>query len=790
MDTTNRSHSNLPARNVPAESRLPAQYSPMAFGGGGIPGPTTPTVNPRAFLRVLTRHWWHILGLSIIVSLPALYVIYIAVAPKYEAAGLLRVEPSQPDLYSASTVDGDRSYAQNYLRTQLNLINSKEVLEKVATSPQVKHLPLIRDSEDYFYDLDKALTVEAIKDTFLIRVALESKSADEAFAIVQAVINTYMDKVKQYGRSTNKVQMTRLQSEASKIEVEIKKARDDLFEHTKKGNIQLVSKASTGDDGKPGEEPDQEFRGDQVSEDDYSKFRVEYIRIKVQLAAQEKILKKRQEEAERAKDPEAAVDPDQTLAETELARQIVLEFRADPEVRELLSEIDKKEKEISRVGKIARRGTDPALGWLRNAHVDLEKQYKALWDAKYDAIRQHVLSRNPAAAGSGEGESPGETLKELEQKVADLRASKDTLERQLNDLQIENKEARIDALKAEIAKKELDSLRHTKIQIDNRLKQASYEAEAEPVRVSIADEVQRPLSPSQNRRIKLMAVTPIAIMFGFLGLFLLLEIKAERVFDPDALSTRVHSEVFALPPLPSAREVRKMRELENGSDQIDRFIQRLDHLRFAVCGSQAPLDTGRCVLITSAVGGEGKTTLAAQLAARCGNAGMSTLLIDADMRRASLGSLLDVADGPGLSDVLKGELTVEEGAVPVQGGAFHLLPAGTPIDNISHALHGPNIGSLIARLRQLYDLVVIDSPPVLPVPDALILGQWVDGAILASRFDVSRFPQVERARRQLDNAGITVLGTVINGMRASDSYYGHYSYTRKKGTEPNPSNAH
>ena len=76
--------------------------------------------------------------------------------------------------------------------------------------------------------------------------------------------------------------------------------------------------------------------------------------------------------------------------------------------------------------------------------------------------------------------------------------------------------------------------------------------------------------------------------------------------------------------------------------------------------------------------------------------------------------------------------------------------------------------------------MIIDSPPVLPVPDALILGRWADGAVLAVRFDISRFPQVERARRQLDGAGIAVLGTVINGMKNSDSYYGRYSYSRRR----------
>ena len=288
-------------------------------------------------------------------------------------------------------------------------------------------------------------------------------------------------------------------------------------------------------------------------------------------------------------------------------------------------------------------------------------------------------------------------------------------------------------------------------------------------------------SPSANKRQRFMMMLPVGVLFAVLSLFLLLEIKAERVADPDLLSSRVQSEVFALPPLPTGRAARG---LSGPDDQIDKFIQRLDHLRFAVCGGQQDAGLGRCVLVTSAIGGEGKTTLAAQLAARCGNAGISTLLIDADLRRAALCDLLDVPEGPGLSDVLKNEANVDEIVIPVQGGTFHLLAAGTPVDDTSRILQGRNFAILIAQLRQRYDMIIIDSPPILPVPDGLILGRWTDGALLAARFEVSRSPQVERARRQLDSAGIPVLGTVINGMRSSDAYYGRYAFNRQRPLQP------
>jgi capsular exopolysaccharide synthesis family protein len=188
------------------------------------------------------------------------------------------------------------------------------------------------------------------------------------------------------------------------------------------------------------------------------------------------------------------------------------------------------------------------------------------------------------------------------------------------------------------------------------------------------------------------------------------------------------------------------------------------------------------VLITSAVGGEGKTTLAAQLAVRCAEAGASTVLIDADLRRATLGRLFEVPDCPGLSDVLRGDATLEDALVPInQVGGCQLLPAGSPEANPNRILRGKNFAPMLERLRRTFDVVIIDTSPVLPVPDALILGRLADGAVIATRHDQSRFPAVERANNLLTGAGIPVLGVVVNGARPSGSrvtggdYYAAYT---------------
>ena len=163
---------------------------------------------------------------------------------------------------------------------------------------------------------------------------------------------------------------------------------------------------------------------------------------------------------------------------------------------------------------------------------------------------------------------------------------------------------------------EIRKMQSREDQVEKNLEQLKFEAQQDKFRVVLVDPASAPKNPSNDKRLKYMAAAPVGVLFMMLGLFLLLEIKAERVADPDALSTRVRSEVYALPPLPTARAIRKL-SVSDAADHLEQFKQRLDHLRFAVCGNHTELGKGRCMLVTSAVSGEGKTTLAVQLAARC-----------------------------------------------------------------------------------------------------------------------------------------------------------------------------
>src|SRR5690242_16365631 len=118
MDTNNRPRpeSNLPARVIPASGRLPAQMSTAGNPGGGV---APASIRPSTLLRGLIRHWWHILGLSLIVSGPLVYAIYVFITPKFEAESTLRIEPTKTNLYLSGPSVNDNKFIDSYIQTQL-----------------------------------------------------------------------------------------------------------------------------------------------------------------------------------------------------------------------------------------------------------------------------------------------------------------------------------------------------------------------------------------------------------------------------------------------------------------------------------------------------------------------------------------------------------------------------------------------------------------------------------------------------------------------------------------------
>ena len=170
----------------------------------------------------------------------------------------------------------------------------------------------------------------------------------------------------------------------------------------------------------------------------------------------------------------------------------------------------------------------------------------------------------------------------------------------------------------------------------------------------------------------------------------------------------------------------------------------------------------KSIVISSSIPGEGKSTIAINLAVSLADAGARVLLIDADLRRPSIAEYAGIEGSVGLTTVLIGRADVEDVVQPMGTTTLDLLPAGQLPPNPSELLGSPAMAGLLDRLTTSYDTVLLDSPPLLPVTDAAVLSKLAGGALVVVGADRIHRPQLLETLGSLHTAGAHVLGIVLN----------------------------
>jgi capsular exopolysaccharide synthesis family protein len=186
----------------------------------------------------------------------------------------------------------------------------------------------------------------------------------------------------------------------------------------------------------------------------------------------------------------------------------------------------------------------------------------------------------------------------------------------------------------------------------------------------------------------------------------------------------------------------------------------------------------RTILFTSAEGGEGKTTSASLFAIVASlHQGLRTCLVDADLHRPRVHRLFGTGRTTGLSDVLGRNTSIENALTPTRYDNLRLITAGEQHPSPSELLVPDRLATMIGRLKLLFDLIVVDSPPLLPVSDPVVLSREVDGVALVLRAGRTQRDVALRARRILDDAGANLLGVIVNNVDdVLPYYYGHTYY--------------
>jgi capsular exopolysaccharide synthesis family protein len=195
----------------------------------------------------------------------------------------------------------------------------------------------------------------------------------------------------------------------------------------------------------------------------------------------------------------------------------------------------------------------------------------------------------------------------------------------------------------------------------------------------------------------------------------------------------------------------------------------------------------RVLVVTSAVPGEGKTMTSTNLAVALAQTGRTVLIIDADLRRPRVASSLGVDPAIGLTTALVGKTQIEDAIQVHEPSGLHVLASGAKPPNPTEILQSRVTHDLIRRLRQSYDMIIIDAPPLLPVADASVLTTLADGSILVVRHGQTTRDQVGEAVNRVNQVGGRLYGVVVNmvAKRAIGSYY-YYYYEETSPTKDNP----
>ncbi|MBQ6478574.1 MAG: polysaccharide biosynthesis tyrosine autokinase [Erysipelotrichaceae bacterium] len=188
----------------------------------------------------------------------------------------------------------------------------------------------------------------------------------------------------------------------------------------------------------------------------------------------------------------------------------------------------------------------------------------------------------------------------------------------------------------------------------------------------------------------------------------------------------------------------------------------------------------KVLMVTSSVPGEGKSTIAANLAISLSGKNKTVVLVDCDLRNPSLQEIFNVSgEQPGFMDVFNGKVSLIDAIVPYENNGIRLnVLFGSPEKATSHSevLGSPKTGEIIEKLKSIADIVILDTPPSAMLVDAMLLSKYVDEAIYVIMSDYARTGVIAEGLRELKNTGIEISGFVLNGSRETSGAYGYHNY--------------
>ncbi len=751
-----------PTPGLPPATDNPRLSTSMLLTGlataGGENGPALPPGLSAAptfggLLHALRRRWVLGILLAILATSGAIAGVLAAMPAQYVSTLRFRLA-SRPD--QKILTDGGGEDSSEFLLFKANqqalvaspLVLTRALKEKLPDGREVRELGIVRARGAGAVDwLEKALKSDFLSGPEYMRVTLGTDDPEEGALLLNAISKSYLAVIAENTRSARDEQLKDYKERYQGLNEQHRRLMGQLTEKTKKDpeahdrDTQMQQLAQASSDASAAKQRLREIQGRR----DETQTEIFGLEAKLKLVPEAALPPERLEEALRADAVGAAYYKQlQDIAlEADYYRRILQ--NPEPYVRKCLDKAaDVRRRMVARRDQIRPDAEEMYREKLREEF----KKELAIANSKLNSyatqekIRREEVHMLEAAAQA--------LIKNASQEPTDVKVLKDEIE--INKKTLETIKGRIDM----------------------------FDFEQPRSRVTLLQEAAPPLQKDYSRQVKLAGGGGLAAFAFVLFGVAFLEFRSRKISVAEEVSHGLGlSVVGALPAIPD-RARRALTTTEDFRGQVwhTQLNEAVDAVRTLLLHT-ARTEALRVIMVTSADSGEGKTSLASQLAASLARAWRRTLLIDGDLRHPATHKLFDVPPEPGFSEVLRGEIQAADAVRATPHSRLWVLPAGTWDYHALQALAQEEVRTLFEELKQQYDFIIVDSPPVLPVADSLLLGQHVDGVLFSILRDVSRAPAVYAAQQKLMPLGIRILGAVMVGAEA-EAGRGRYRYLTHK----------
>jgi tyrosine-protein kinase Etk/Wzc len=674
----------------------------------------------------------------------------------YKAETILKVSKPQGNILESPLIPGFNEYGSDrFIANEIEIIKSYNTRERVAAA-LIDSIKRIK-KENFFLILDQkkkspdnilpAPELAAIltsnsevnqkRGLDIIEITAESPSPYEAALIANCYANEYMNLNLDINRNQLTFVKNFLFDQRNEKLVQLKEAEEVLRTFQEKGGIVSLDAQATS-------------LIEQLSE-----FEAQKNAIQIELMASDKVLAQLKKELSK-QDPRLADYLKSVSSESYLKT-----------LQEQLAKLEVN-RDLAISSKTPGVNTDPII-------KDYDKKIKDLkdkLDQQIEIIKAGIFASSP------------EEVKELSQKIITEEVKNQSLMISLKELQIivnkyEERFNKLPKTSIELAgyQRNREALEKLYTLVEEKYQEALINEQSQPGNVLVIDNARIPAFPSKPNRFLIIIIGLVigtAIAFGYVFI--------KNYFDttiksPEDLEKRNINVLSWIPHIEGGQS--------NGRNEYEFIVAKkpdsvpseaFKALRTRVQFSRIDNDAIKTILITSPAQQEGKTTVAVNLAGSFAQANRKTLIIDCDLRKPRLHNVFDAERIPGLIDYLFKQAKFEDIVHGAGIENFYFVPAGTIPPNPSEMLESRQMREFLTEMKKAYDLVVLDSAPIIAVTDSEILCRLADATILVVSADTTESQLLEKSVELIKSGSSSFIGTVLNNFNYRTSYGSYYKY--------------